>query len=99
MAGAGGYLEHCRLVGTTRASPRVTTSILAGRCFWLPRQCFVKRSVLHTACAMDVAVLDLFLTGFAHRGDFNIEIQCLSRQWVVTIDGDRVTSDLSDGDQ
>ena len=60
----------------------------------LPLSGVTHGSVLVTTLAVHVAVLDLFLAGFAHRGDLDGEVQGLTGQRVVAVDDDGVALDL-----
>ena len=55
------------------------------------------RSVLVTTVAVDVAVVDLFLAGFAHVDDLDVEVQVLAGHRVVQVDVDDAHADLLHG--
>lgn|SRR5690554_987178 len=54
-------------------------------------------SVFNAAFTMHVAVLDLFFAGLADGGNFDIEVEILARQWMITIHSDGIVVDLGDG--
>ena len=51
-------------------------------------------SVLVTALAVHVTVLDFFLGGFAHVGDLDVEVELLPGQGMIAIHGDVSPSTL-----
>ncbi|KAG1605827.1 hypothetical protein G6F46_013439 [Rhizopus delemar] len=55
------------------------------------------RSVVVAAVAVDVAVVDLFLAGFAHIDDFHVEMQVLAGHRVVQVNVDHAHADLLHG--
>ena len=56
-------------------------------------------SVFDATFAVNVAMGQLFFAGFAHFGNFHIEVQGRARQRMVAIHGDVVAFNFSDGEQ